>query len=299
MTGTSIEGIYKLFIGKTISVDHSKIVIQKAGLKLKDLILEPIASAKAVLTEDDMEMGVAMIDMGGGTTDLLIYHNNIIRHTAVIPFGGNSITEDLRQGCNVSLKNAELIKTKYGSCFSEYAPDNKSLTIPGTNVTENRSIPFKLIASIIEARVEELIEAIMYEIKKSGYINKLGAGIVITGGGSQLTNLRQLVKFTTGFSTRIASPTINITSDTPKHICKPAAATAFGLVMHGFEKPRNYIDAQPTNETLFQETEMEMSEIATKETSKTKQKQIKKKASFKNAIDYIVGNIFENTNNEA
>ncbi|HBZ35608.1 MAG TPA: cell division protein FtsA, partial [Rikenellaceae bacterium] len=110
MTGTRIEGDYKLFIGKTNSFEHSKIVIERAGLKLKDIILEPVASAKAVLTEDEMELGVAMVDMGGGTTDLLIIQDNIIRHTAVIPFGGNSITEDLRQGCGVSLRNDEQMK---------------------------------------------------------------------------------------------------------------------------------------------------------------------------------------------
>ena len=119
MTGTRIEGDYKLFIGKTNSVEHSRLVINRAGLKLKELILEPVASAKAVLTDDEMELGVAMIDIGGGTTDLLIYEDNIIRHTAVIPFGGNSITEDLRQGCGVSLRNAEQIKIQYGSCYSE------------------------------------------------------------------------------------------------------------------------------------------------------------------------------------
>jgi cell division protein FtsA len=127
-----------------------------------------------------MELGVAMVDMGGGTTDLLIIQDNIIRHTAVIPFGGNSITEDLRQGCGVSLRNAEQMKIQYGSCYSDRAPDNKTVIIPGLGGRDSREVAFKVIAGIIEARVEEIIEAIMYEIENSGYQDKLHAGIVIT-----------------------------------------------------------------------------------------------------------------------
>ena len=234
MTGTRIEGDYKLFIGKTNSVEHSRLVINRAGLKLKELILEPVASAKAVLTDDEMELGVAMIDIGGGTTDLLIYEDNIIRHTAVIPFGGNSITEDLRQGCGVSLRNAEQIKIQYGSCYSEYAPDNKTVIIPGIGGRESREVSFKVIAGIIEARVEEIIEAIMYEIENSGYKDRLRAGIVITGGGSELSNLCQYMRYRTGYDTRIALP-VNISYDSPKEVIRPGLATAVGLIMSGIE----------------------------------------------------------------
>ena len=152
MVGSQVEGNYKLFIGRTNSAEHSKSVITRAGLKLKELVLEPVASALAVLSEEEMETGVAMIDIGGGTTDLLIIENNIIRHTAVIPFGGNSITEDLKQGCGVSTRNAEQMKIQYGSCITEYAPDNKTVIIPGVNGTNSREVSFKVIASIIEAR---------------------------------------------------------------------------------------------------------------------------------------------------
>jgi len=234
MTGTRIEGDYKLFIGKTNSVEHSKLVINRAGLKLKELILEPVASAKAVLTEDETELGVAMVDIGGGTTDLLIYEDNIIRHTAVIPFGGNSITEDLRQGCGVSLRNAEQIKVQYGSCYSEYAPDNKTVIIPGIGGRESREVSFKVIAGIIEARMEEIIEAIIYEIENSGYKEKLRAGIVITGGGAELSNLCQFMRYKTGYDTRIAFP-VNLSHDTSKEVMRPSLATAVGLIMLGIE----------------------------------------------------------------
>ncbi len=240
MTGTEIDGDYKLFIGKVNSVEHSKLVINRAGLKLKELILEPVASAKAVLTEDEMELGVAMIDMGGGTTDLLIYEDNIVRHTAVIPFGGNSITEDLRQGCGISARNAEQMKIQYGSCYSEYAPENKTVIIPGIGGRESREVSFKVISSIIEARVEEIIEAVMYEIENSGYQDKLRAGIVITGGGSQLMYLCNYVKYKTGYDTRIAAPNNSITFDSCEGVCKPSSSTAVGLIIKGFEKEKSF-----------------------------------------------------------
>ena len=234
MTGTRIEGDYKLFIGKINSVEHSRLVINRAGLKLKELILEPVASAKAVLTEDEMELGVAMIDIGGGTTDLLIYEDNIIRHTAVIPFGGNTITEDLRQGCGVSLRNAEQIKVQYGSCYSEYAPDNKTVIIPGIGGRESREVSFKVIAGIIEARVDEIIEAVMYEIENSGYKERLRAGIVITGGGAELSSLCQYMRYKTGYDSRIASP-VNLSYDSLREVAKPSLATAVGLIMIAIE----------------------------------------------------------------
>ena len=302
MTGTRIEGDYKLFIGKINSVEHSKLVINRAGLRLRELILEPVASAKAVLSEDETELGVAMIDIGGGTTDLLIYHNNIIRHTAVIPFGGNSITEDLRQGCGVSLKNAEQIKIQYGSCYSEYAPENKTVIIPGIGGRESREVSFKVIAGIIEARVEEILEAVMYEIENSGYMDKLGAGIVITGGGSQLTNLRQFIKIKTGYDARIASPINNISYDTPSEICRPGSSTAFGLIMLGFENQELTLNITPScTSTLFPETELTFQGSADSTStghSSVKEKPVRRKNLLGN-IPSFIGSIFDNTNNEA
>ncbi len=301
MTGTQIEGDYKIFIGKINSVEHSKLVINRAGLILKELILEPVASARAVLSEDEMELGVAMVDMGGGTTDLLIYEDNIVRHTAVIPFGGNSITEDLRQGCGVSSRNAEQMKIQYGSCYSEYAPENKTVIIPGIGGRESREVSFRVIAGIIEARVEEIIEAIMYEIENSGYQDKIRAGIVITGGGSQLTNLCQFVKFKTGFDTRIASPNNSITFDSCEGVCKPSSSTAVGLIIKGFESEKS---AKLTAEqeqhvaTLFPKEQIPevISEKGQKGQSDRREK---RHGSFINQTLGVLGGIFDNSDNEA
>lgn len=301
MTGTRIEGDYKLFIGKTNSVEHSKIVIERAGLKLKDLVLEPVASAKAVLTEDEMELGVAMVDMGGGTTDLLIIQDNIVRHTAVIPFGGNSITEDLRQGCGVSLRNAEQMKIQYGSCYSDRAPENKTVIIPGLGGRDSREVSFKVIAGIIEARVEEIVDAIMYEIENSGFQDRLHAGIVITGGASQLKDLRDYISFRTGFDARIASPNMGVTIDGCEGTYKPGSSTAVGLVIHGFEleemKREPVIEDKPLTTELFP-TE---ATIASKEPELQQEKAerpSKKRSFMKNFSNIMIGDIF-NSSNEA
>ncbi len=299
MTGTSIEGDYKLFIGNENSIRHSKLVINRAGLMLKEFILEPVASARAVLTEDDKELGVAMIDIGGGTTDLLIYHNNIIRHTAVIPFGGNSITEDIRQGCGVSLRNAEKIKIQFGSCYSEYAPENNNVVIPGIGGTDSREVSLKVIAGIIEARIEEIIEAVMYEIENSGYYDKLGAGVVITGGGAQLTNLKQFIKAKTGFHVRTSTPERVLNQGNSSELFNPALSTAVGLMILGTEMNEQEKDSVTDTEperVLF--PDIESQPVAAERRSSSGSGRNKAKNLFKN-IPGFFGEIFDNTNNEA
>ena len=239
MIGKQICANFKLFVGRSNSAQFSQNVISRAGLKLNELILEPLASAQAVLSEEEMEVGVVMVDIGGGTTDLLIVQDNVIRHTAVIPFGGNSITEDIRVGCGISSKHAEQLKIQHGSCYSEYAPANKTIIIPGLGGRESREISFKVLAGIIEARVAEIFEAVDYEIEKSGYKNQLKGGIVLTGGSSQLQNITQLSNLITGLDTRVAFPENSITADSVEEVFKPGISTAVGLVLKGFQKMEN------------------------------------------------------------
>lgn len=233
MSGKQIFSNFKLFIGKKISAQHKKNVIARGGLKLKELILEPVASAKAVLDEEEMEIGVALLDIGGGTTDLLIIKDNIVRHAAVIPFGGNSITDDLKQGCGVSHRVAEQLKTDHGSCISTLAQD-KRVRIPGVGGREDREISLRLIAGIIEARVEEILEAAAWEIEQSGYKDQIKSGIVITGGSSQLANLKQIANTITGMPVRLACPD-RMFNDGEVHVNNPALSTAVGLIIAGFE----------------------------------------------------------------
>jgi len=310
MRGNQIEANYKLFIGKTGSAEASKLVIQRTGMNLKKLILEPVASAKAVLSEDETEMGVAVIDIGGGTTDLLIYEENVIRHAAVVPFGGNSITEDIRQGCGVSQRNAEQIKIQYGTSCADYAPENKIVAIPGIGGREPREVSFKFIASIIEARMEEIVEAVMYEIDKSGYADRLQAGIVITGGGSGLSGLASYIKQKTGYDTRIASPDKNVTFVAAEGCCKPSSSTAVGLIIKGFEYEENnsvILSIPSIRGELFPSQEEVAVEAAPEGTPQTKSKDKEKVKSekapktkgFLGNIPNIFGEMFNPTNDEA
>ena len=235
MIGQQISANFKLFIGKNNSAQFSTNVINRAGLKLRELVLSPLASAKAVLTEDECEVGVAMLDIGGGTSDLLIIQGNTIRHAAVIPFGGNSITEDIRMGCGVSTKHAEQLKENHGTCMSAYAP-RKSIVIPGVAGRDSREISFGALAGIIEARMSEIFEAVDYEIEQSGYKNLLQAGLVITGGTAQMLNICELANNITKLETRIAYPDACINGDSISEVFAPTQSTVVGLILKGFEK---------------------------------------------------------------
>lgn len=235
MMGQQINANFKLFIGKSNSAQFSNNVINRAGLKVREIVLEPLASAKAVLTDEEREVGVAMLDIGGGTSDLLIIQDNIIRHAAVIPFGGNSVTEDIRMGCSVSSKHAEQLKVQHGTCFSAYAP-KKTIVIPGIGGRESREISFGVLSGIIEARMSEIFEAVDYEIERSGFKNMLQAGLVITGGSSQMLNICQLANAVTGLETRVAYPQESITSDSLNDVFAPSQSTVVGLILQGFEK---------------------------------------------------------------
>ncbi|MDR2802112.1 MAG: cell division protein FtsA [Prevotellaceae bacterium] len=230
--GQRLVGNYRIFVGKSKSAEYTSLCIERAGLTLKQHVLEPLASAKAVLSDDEMEMGVATVDIGGGTTDLAVYYDNIVRHTAVIPFGGNIISEDIRQGCGVKLSQANAMKEQYGSCFRDLA-DNAVLAIPGVNGQE-REISLEYLAGIIEARMEEIIEAVMFEIERSDYADKLSAGIVFTGGGAMIQHLVDFVQNKTGCPARVAKP-LNITDDSPREIRRCSYSTAVGLLLKGME----------------------------------------------------------------
>lgn len=238
--GQRLSGNFHIIIGKISSMHHTALCIQRLGLVQKRLILEPFASARAVLNADEMEIGVAMIDMGGGTTDLAIYHDNIMRHTAVIPFGGNIITEDIRRGCEILQRQAEQVKVQYGSCLASMAPSNKIITIPGIAGRASREIAFKSLASIIEARMEEIINMVMMEINRSGYGQKLGAGIVLTGGGSKMKDMQEFMKLKTGMDVHLGKPEYT-TSDSAQDIRQPKYSTAVGLIMCGAD----YLNEKP------------------------------------------------------
>ncbi|NOR88481.1 MAG: cell division protein FtsA [Bacteroidales bacterium] len=236
MLGNTLEANFHIIIGQTTAAKNIYKCVKKSNLDIVDLILEPIASAKAVLSEEETEAGVALVDIGGGTTDIAIFHDGIIRHTAVIPFGGDVITEDVKEGCSIIKKHAEELKVKFGSALTEENKENEIVAIPGLRGRPPKEITLKNLASIIQARVEEIIEHVHWEIKNSGYENKLIAGIVLTGGGSQLKHLAQLTEFITGMDTRIGYPNEHLAEGSAEELASPTYATGIGLVIEGFER---------------------------------------------------------------
>lgn len=234
MSGGRLEANFHLIIAQVAAVKNIAKCVERAGLKVMEITLEPLASAEAVLHEDEKEAGVALVDIGGGTTDLAIFQENIIRHSAVIPFGGNVISEDIKEGCSIIRKQAELLKLKFGSALSSENLDNEIISIPGLRGRQPKEISVKNLAHIIEARMTEIIEQVYYEIRNSGMENKLIAGIVVTGGGSQLKHITQLFEFTTGMDTRIGYPAEHLAAGT-EEITSPTFSTGVGLVLKGYE----------------------------------------------------------------
>ncbi|MES2381509.1 MAG: cell division protein FtsA [Bacteroidota bacterium] len=235
MTGIRLSSNFHIITGHIEAIKNIHKSVKRANLDVAGLILEPLSSADAVLADEELEAGVCLVDIGGGTTDVAIFKNGIIRHTAVIPFGGNIITEDITEGCQVLRNQAELLKTKFGSALAEENKENEIVTIPSFRGRSPKEVSIKNLALVIQARVEEIFESVLYEIKSSGLEKKLNAGIVITGGGSQLKHLTMLVEFVTGMDARIGYANEHLGKTHIEDIKSPMYATAVGLVIKGFE----------------------------------------------------------------
>jgi len=252
MSGVKLEADFHIITAQTNAINNVNKCVRRAGLEIENLILEPLASSLAVLSDEEKEAGVCLVDIGGGTTDIAIFYDNIIRHTAVIPFGGNIITSDIKQGCMVMQHQAELLKTKFGRAISEEASPNEIVSIPGLRNRPPKEISVKNLAHIIEARMEEIIELIHGEIITSGFENKLTGGIVATGGGSQLHNIKQLFEYMTGMDTRVGYPNEHLGKSKVEMVKSPMFATSIGLVLSGFraldERENRYLEAQASEQ---------------------------------------------------
>ncbi len=234
MSGRRLEANFHIITGQVAAINNLVKCVKKAGLEISAITLEPLASADAVLSNEEKEAGVVLVDIGGGTTDIAIFQDSIIRHTSVIPFGGNVITEDIKEGCTIIKGQAELLKIKFGSALASENQENEIVSIPGLRGREPKEITIRNLSHIIQARMEEIIENVYYEIKNSGYEKKLIAGIVITGGGAQLKHINQLVEYITGMDTRIGYPTEHL-GKSNEDVTSPMYATGVGLVIRGFE----------------------------------------------------------------
>lgn len=235
VAGKTLEAEFHMVTANVIDLQNIKYAVQAAGLHIKDVVLEPIASSLAVLDDGDRDAGVAMVDIGGGTTDIAIFYDDIIRHTSVIPLAGNAITNDIRENCAILRNQAESLKTKFGSCLVQAVSENDVISIPGIRSQAPREISMRTLASIINIRTKMIMEQVDYEIKLSGYQKKLIGGVVLTGGGAKLKNIKDLCSLVTATETRVGTPNEHLdpTSAGYDELAHPMYATGIGLVLYG------------------------------------------------------------------
>ncbi len=283
MAGVRLEGNFHIITGQASAIKNIYKCVDRSSLKVVDMSLEPLASADACLSEEEKEAGVVLVDIGGGTSDVAIFYDGIIRHTAVIPLGGNIITEDIKVGCSIITNQAELLKTKFGSALAIENHENEVISIPGLRGRPHKEISVKNLAHIIQARMEEILAFVLYEIKNSGYEKKLAAGIVVTGGGSQLKHLPQLVEYFTGIDCRIGTPNEHLAKSS-ENVTNPMFSTGVGLVMMGIKKMED--DMSKSNKTIEVKVE-----VKPEETEKSKKK-------IANHSNKVRGKFFETFGNK-
>jgi cell division protein FtsA len=248
MSGVRLEANFHIITGQISASNNIHRCVERTGLKVESMTLEPIASAIAVLSDEEKEAGVALVDIGGGTTDITIFQEGIIRHTAVIPFGGNVMTSDIKEGCTVMQHQAEQLKVKFGAALAEEVVENRIITIPGIKGRDYKEISEKNLARIIQARMEEVLDYVVWEIRRSGYERKLIGGIVLTGGGAMLRDVEKLCEFHTGMSTRIGVPIEHLAHGYQEKVASPIYATAIGLLLNGIAFQEEHLRLHPVVE---------------------------------------------------
>ncbi|MFZ1703055.1 MAG: cell division protein FtsA [Saprospiraceae bacterium] len=261
MSGVRLEANFHIITGQITASRNILRCVEKAGLEVADVTLEPIASSASILSDEEKEAGVALIDIGGGTTDITIFKDGIIRHTCVIPFGGNVVTRDIREGCTVMNEQAEKLKQKFGSALADEIYDNRIITIPGFKGREHKEISEKNLARIIQARVEEIFDYVLWEIRRSGFENKMIAGMVLTGGGSLLKNIDLLAEYHTGLPARVGHPVEHLAHGYTSQLASPIYATAVGLLKYSIDNKDNaqnaYVEEFKSITTTIQEGKIE------------------------------------------
>jgi cell division protein FtsA len=234
--GVKVGANFHIITGDKNAIRNINRAVEKSRLHTKDLVLQPLASASAVMGQEDMEAGVAIVDIGGGTTDLAVFYEGILKHTAVIPFGGENITNDIKTGLGVLKTQAEQMKIQFGSALANEANSNAFITIPGLRGMPAKEISVKNLANIIQARMSEIMDFVTYHLKQVGLDNRmLNGGVVLTGGGSQLKHLIQLTEYVTGLNARIGFPTEHLSGGHIDELAKPTYSTCIGLILKGYD----------------------------------------------------------------
>jgi cell division protein FtsA len=234
--GVKVGANFHIITGDRNAIRNINRSVEKAGLHTKDLVLQPLASSSAVMAQEDLEAGVAIVDIGGGTTDLAVFYEGILKHTAVIPFAGENITNDIKTGLGVLKTQAEQMKVQFGSALANEAKANAYITIPGLRGMPAKEISVKNLANIVQARMNEILDFVTYHLKQVGLDNKaLNGGVVLTGGGSQLKHLIQLTEYVTGLPARIGLPNEHLAAGHIEELAKPTYSTCIGLILKGYD----------------------------------------------------------------
>jgi cell division protein FtsA len=238
--GVKVGANFHIITGDKNAIRNINRAVTKSGLITKDLVLQPLASAGAVMSDVDFEAGVVILDIGGGTSDIAVFHDGILKHTAVIPFGGENITSDIKQGLGVLKTQAEAMKVQFGSALANEANANAYITIPGLKGMPAKEISVKNLSQIIQARMSEILDFVVYHLKQVGLDNKsLNGGVILTGGGSQLKHLVQLTEYATGLNARIGLPTEHLAPNHIDELKKPMYSTCLGLILKGYDDYEN------------------------------------------------------------
>lgn len=278
MAGIKVGANFHIITGDKNAIRNINRSVEKAGLKIKDLMLQPLASAAAVMCDQDLEAGVAIVDIGGGTTDLAVFYEGILKHTAVIPYGGENITNDIKNGLGVLKTQAEQMKLQFGSALADVTLGNAYVTIPGLRGQQAKEISVKNLAHIIQARMQEVLEFVVYHLKQVGLDNKLlNGGIILTGGGSQLKHLIQLTEYVTGISARIGFPNEHLASGHIEELAKPMYATCIGLILKGYNDYENAVKYRHEERLDIKSIVAQEDEIGVIEEKREKKKKEKSK----------------------
>jgi cell division protein FtsA len=276
--GVRVECNYHIVTGQTQAARHIIMAVRRAGLEVADLVVEPFASSAAVLSEPEMEAGVALVDIGGGTTDICIFEDGFIRHTAIIPIGGDRVTKDIQEAFGIMKEQAEIVKVNYGSCYPTESMKNQVVVVPGLPGRKPKEISLFSIAQVIQARMMDIIEKVDYEVELSGLRHRLGGGMVLTGGGSSMQNIAQLFTFHTGMEIHIGMPSQKLAKGMVDEVRSPMFSTGIGLVLKGFETSQRL--NLPGNELKVKEEVTEARTAAKPKKEKVLVKEGEKKPGF-------------------
>jgi cell division protein FtsA len=232
MIGTRLETeMYLVTIGASPAMNLRKSV-ERAGYHVRELVLEPLASSLSVLTEDEKELGVALVEMGAGTTDIAVFHEGKIRHLGTVNYGGNNVTSDIVQGIGVTQADAERLKEKYGCAYEPLVDPTDVIQLPSTVAQGDRHVPREVLAHIIHQRMDEIFNLVLSEIERAGFAQRLNGGVVITGGAAAMQGVAELAADVFGTGVRIGSPAENI-GGLSDSVDAPRFATVVGLALYG------------------------------------------------------------------